>query len=208
MKKLIVAALFVLLVMFATFRPSRAQTIGDDLAVALNKHGMDPVTSPIAAAAIEIAIANNQALLDRISADEAAIAALSPQALEGQIVVQAESFDSLVPMPLTNSAIALGGSGIITSWMPAGTTFTYKVNVGVAGNYKVAVRARSSGVGALSVNGQLMSVPSNVTTLLGTQYTYETVAGPILPLTAGVNTITLTIVNGQTNLDFFTLTKQ
>ena len=110
MKKLIVAALFVLLVMFATFRPSRAQTIGDDLAVALNKHGMDPVTSPIAAAAIEIAIANNQALLDRISADEAAIAALSPQALEGQIVVQAESFDSLVPMPLTNSAIALGGS--------------------------------------------------------------------------------------------------
>src|SRR5437899_9125040 len=63
---------------FLAYR-AHAQTAGDDLATALVNHGMDAVTAPIAAAAIEIAISNGNGLLQRLANDETAIALLQQQ---------------------------------------------------------------------------------------------------------------------------------
>lgn len=78
----VLAGVFLPLIVFAAARRPVVQTTtpaGDDLSAALANHGMDAATSPVAAAAIEIAIANNNALLARLSADETTIASLQTQ---------------------------------------------------------------------------------------------------------------------------------
>ena len=49
------------------------------LAVALNNHGVDVTTAPIAAAAIEIAVANNNAYIARVATLESTVAAQQAQ---------------------------------------------------------------------------------------------------------------------------------
>lgn len=140
----------------------RAQVVGDDLSAALANHGMDTATAPLAAAAIEIIIANNNAFLARVAADEAnikqlqaAVAKLTPlPAASGPIQVAADlavSSSGVINAATTSDVGTLDGKKIV---LVAGQSYTYNLTIPTAGNYTPFARLTST-IGTVSVHFEL-----------------------------------------------------
>lgn len=194
----------VVALLLCVFTISRAQTIGDDLAIALNHHGMDAVTSPIAAAAIEIAIANNQGVLDRITALETATTRLS--AAPADFV--------FANTPIASSGLVMtaqtGDSGGGMKLLPnAGQWYDYTVVVPVAGNYLVSVRMYTANESVhfeypagTNISGSIAFLGSAQTTITGTQ---------VFALPAGTLRVRLVVdsaVSSSSAIHWFQFTKQ
>ena len=216
MKKLI-AILAVLLVLGSGLVIEAQAPAGDDLSAALTNHGVDPGLSVPLAAALEVYIANANALQARIAADESTISSLSAavSTLQTQVAVLQNSVPPTVPpssaitVQAENYTSVFGSQapaypvtcGTTTCYSQAGETLTYTVSVPTAGNYQFAVSASSSAAGSITVNGTPVAIPNT-----GGFSIFTTTPGPVLALNAGTNTLTIVYVTAHINLDYYTLT--
>jgi len=81
MKALAVCLFLLGVLAWYALRPAKVEAQGacDDLCTALINHGVDEMSAPVEAAVAEVVIANNNALLERLNADEAYIITLQNQ---------------------------------------------------------------------------------------------------------------------------------
>jgi hypothetical protein len=183
-------------------RVPQTPTAGDDLAVALAAHGLDPALAPVAATVIEILISNNNTLTQRLTADEAAIttlqkqvAALTPKtaALPFSIPADRCAVPGACPGVATQDTQALDGNKI---FLTTGQTFDYAVTLAAAGNYVLGARLCNSqgSVGVTTVHFEFPAgtpIGGALTLPAGQQWT--TLSTPAVALPAGAITLRLVV---------------
>jgi hypothetical protein len=219
MRSALIVAVLVLLGAGMVWR-TPAQTTGDDLAVALENHGMDTASAPIAAAAIEIAISNNNGYLTRIGNVETAVKALQAQASgPGGVFIEVptKSFTASSPASLSTTqqpvanATGVGGFIIPSQGIIAGEQLIYSVNVPVAGTYLLVANLATSAIGPTMhiempagtiVTGEIAAIPTGHFNVCKPNE-----APALLTLPAGTAIFTVSMESGGISWGGFTLRK-
>lgn len=206
MNSILKIALQVATAIFIAIPAPQAPT-GDDLAIALQHHGMDAATAPAAAVAIEVAIANNNGLLGRVTSLENifpgpnfAIPACGFYSVIGYLQtatgpsITEPSQDSIVPCDV--------------GWLQVGERIVYMLSP-QAGNYTIVSSVASNGAAGkfhFEINGIRLCPASQATCAsytapnTGGWQTWQDIASPLLALPGGF--VAFSIVGDAPGVNF------